>query len=172
VLVLGDHGRHEVIGKTDDERWLGHHLTPLYVWLPPALRGPMGVRPRHVDVVVSQADLTPTILGLTNLTPPLSPFMGQDLSCLIVADCRPDTGAVLLTSHSAALARNDGILTYGLKSGRLRAMDLGFQRARDVDPATAPDAAARLRHLKALVVASTLLVDQNRVWSWSHFGDK
>jgi len=170
VLVLGDHGRHEVIGKGADERWLGHHLTPLYVWLPPALRPALRVRPRHVDVVASQVDLTPTILGLMGLTPTVSPFVGQDLSCVIVADCRPDTEAVLLTSHSAASARRDGILTYGVKNGLLREIELGFQRSRSVDPAVEPGAADRVRRLKALIVTSTLLVDQNRVWSWAQLG--
>ena len=170
VLVLGDHGRHEVIGKGVDERWLGHHLTPLYVWLPPALRPVMGVRPRHIGVVASQVDLTPTILGLIGLTPAVSPFVGQDLSCVIVADCRPDNEAVLLTSHSAASARGDGILAYGVKSGLLREIELGFQRSRSVDAAVEPGAAERVRRLKALIVTSTLLVDQNRVWSWAQLG--
>jgi phosphoglycerol transferase MdoB-like AlkP superfamily enzyme len=170
VFVLGDHGRHEVIGKTADELWLGHHLTPLYVWLPSALRPAIGFRPRHVDTVASQVDLTPTILALTGLLPPVAPFVGKDLSCVLGSDCRPDNQAALLTSHSAALARNGKILAYGLKSGLLREMDLALRHSRDVDAASAPDAAAQLRRLKALVVASALLVDQNRVWSWADLG--
>jgi arylsulfatase A-like enzyme len=170
VVLLGDHGRHEVIGKTDEERWLGHHLTPLYVWLPPALRATTGFRPRHVDVVASQIDLTPTLLSLMRLTPSLSPFVGRDLSCVMRTDCRPDNEAVLLTSHSAALARNDGILTYGLKSGVMRFTDLAFERSRDVDPAAMPDAAERQRRIKALLVTATVLVDQNRIWSWPQLG--
>ena len=89
---------------------------------------------------------------------------------MIVADCRPDTEAVLLTSHSAASARRDGILTYGVKNGLLREIELGFQRSRSVDPAVEPGAADRVRRLKALIVTSTLLVDQNRVWSWAQLG--
>jgi phosphoglycerol transferase MdoB-like AlkP superfamily enzyme len=170
VFVLGDHGRHEVIGKTDDELWLGHHLTPLYVWLPPALRPAIGFRPRRVDTVASQVDLTPTVLALTGLLPPVAPFVGKDLSCVLGSDCRPDNQAALLTSHSAALVRNNRILAYGLKSGLLREMDLALRNSRDVDAASAPDAAAQLRRLKALIVASALLVDQNRVWSWAELG--
>jgi hypothetical protein len=170
VLVLGDHGRHEVIGKTPEELWLGHHLTPLYVWVAPALRQELGFRPRRVATVASQVDLTPTILGLTGLSPWISPFVGRDLSCVIVGDCRPDNEAVLATIHSAALARNDGILMYEIKTGRLREMDLELGHARDLDAATTPGVAEPLRRLKALVVVSSLLVDQNRVWSWPVLG--
>jgi arylsulfatase A-like enzyme len=170
VLVLGDHGRHEVLGATDEERWLGHHLTPLYVWLDPARRPALGFRPRRLDVVASQVDLAPTILALTGLAPSLSPFMGRDVSCVLASDCRPDNPATLLTSHSAALAGNDGILAYGLESGVLRSMDLALGNSRVVDAAASPEVAERLQRLKALVVAATLLVDQNRVWSWTEFG--
>jgi len=170
VFVLGDHGRHEVLGKSPDERWLGHHLTRLYVWMPPAMRGATGFRPRAVETVASHIDLAPTILALTGLTPRLSPFMGGDVSCVIVADCRPEREAVLLTTHSAGLVGGGRILTYGTKSGRLREMDLSLAHARDIEQPGAIDTAA-LERLKALVVSSTLLVDQNRVWSWSRFGD-
>ena len=169
MLLLGDHGRHEVLGRSDDERWLGHHLTPLYVWMPPALRASLGVRPRRVDTVASQVDLAPTILALTGLSPRLSPFFGADLSCVIVADCRPDNYAALMTSHSAALAGGGRLLAYGIKSGRVREMDLDLGHARDVTQ-SGPAEAAALARLKALVVTSTLLVDQNRVWSWPQFG--
>lgn len=169
VLLLGDHGRHEVLGRSDDERWLGHHLTPLYVWMPPALRASLGVRPRRVDTVASQVDLAPTILALTGLSPRLSPFFGADLSCVIVADCRPDNYAALMTSHSAALAGGGRLLAYGIKSGRVREMDLDLGHAHDVTQ-PGPAEAAALARLKALVVTSTLLVDQNRVWSWPQFG--
>jgi phosphoglycerol transferase MdoB-like AlkP superfamily enzyme len=168
VLILGDHGRHEVLGRTSDERWLGHHFTRLYVWLPPALRAATGFRPRRVDTVASQIDLAPTILALMGLSPRLSPFMGTDLSCVIVADCRPETEAPLLTNHSAALAGGGRILTYGITSGHLREMDLRLDHARDIEQPTPRDIAA-LERLKALLVTSSLLVEQNRVWSWSRF---
>ncbi len=170
VLVLGDHGRHEVLGRSPDERWLGHHLTPLYVWMPPALRAATGMRPRRVDTVASQIDLTPTILALTGLTPRLSPFMGADLSCVIVSDCRPDSHAVLLTSHAAGLAGDGRILAYGLQTGRLRETDLALGNARDIERPDARETAV-IERLKAFLVSSTLLVDQNRVWSWARFGE-
>jgi phosphoglycerol transferase MdoB-like AlkP superfamily enzyme len=170
VLVLGDHGRHEVLGRSPDERWLGHHLTPLYVWMPPALRAATGSRPRRVDTVASHVDLAPTILGLTGLTPRLSPFMGADLSCVVVSDCRPDSQAVLLTSHTAGLVGDGRILAYGLKTGRLRETDLALGQPRDIERPDARDLAA-IERLKALLVSSTLLVDQNRVWSWARFGE-
>jgi phosphoglycerol transferase MdoB-like AlkP superfamily enzyme len=170
VLVLGDHGRHEVLGRSSDERWLGHHLTRLYVWMPPALRATTGFRARRVETVVSHVDLAPTLLGLLGLAPRLSPFMGADLSCVIVADCRPQRDAVLLTSHSAGLVAGGRILTYNLKARRLRDMTLTLDGARDIEQPSAADIAA-VERLKALVVTSTLLVDQNRVWSWARFGD-
>jgi len=170
VLVLGDHGRHEVLGRSPDERWLGHHLTPLYVWMAPGLRAATGSRPRRVDTVASHVDLTPTILALTGLAPRLAPFMGADLSCVIVADCRPDTQAVLLTSHTVGLVGGGRILAYGIKTGRLREVDLALGHARDIEQPDAAEAAV-IERLKALVVSATLLVDQNRVWSWSRFGD-
>jgi hypothetical protein len=170
VLVLGDHGRHEVLGRSPDERWLGHHLTPLYVWMPPALRATTGSRPRRVDTVASQVDLAPTILALTGLTPRLSPFMGADLSCVIVADCRPDSNAVLLTAHTAGFVAGHRILAYSTKTGRLRETDLALGHPRDIEQPDAAEAAA-IERLKALLVTSTLLVEQNRVWSWSRFGE-
>ena len=170
VLVLGDHGRHEVLGRSPDERWLGHHLSPLYIWMPPALRAAAGFRPRRVDTVASHVDLTPTILALTGLAPRVSPFMGADLSCVIVSDCRPEHHAVLFTSHSAGLAGGGHILAYGTKTGRLREVDLALANPRDIEQPDAREAAA-IAQLKALLVTSTLLVEQNRVWSWSRFGE-
>jgi len=170
VLVLGDHGRHEVLSRSPDERWLGHHLTRLYVWMPPARRAATGFRPRRVDTIASQIDLAPTILALTGVPTRLSPFMGGDVSCVILADCRPEREAVLLTSHSAALVGGGRILTYGLKSGRVRDMDLALGHARDIEP-PGPAELAAVERLKALVVTSTLLVEHNRVWSWARFGD-
>jgi len=170
VLVLGDHGRHEVLGRSPDERWLGHHLTRLYVWMPPALRAATGSTPRRVETVASHVDLAPTILALTGLTPRLSPFMGADISCVIVSDCRPDTEAVLMTSHSVGLVGSGHILTYGVKTDRLREVDLALGNPRDIEQPDAREAAAVAR-LKALTVSSTLLVEQNRVWSWARFGE-
>jgi hypothetical protein len=170
VLILGDHGRHEVLGQSPDERWLGHHMTRLYVWMPPAMRAATGFRARSVETVASQIDLAPTVLALTGVTPRLSPFMGGDVSCVIVGHCRPEREAVLLTRQNVGLVGGGRILTYGLKSGRLREMDLALGHARDIEQPGALESAA-VERLKALVVSSTLLVDQNRVWSWSRFGD-
>jgi hypothetical protein len=169
VLLLGDHGRHEVIGDTSDERWIGHHLTSLYVWMPPALRRGGGWRSRHVATVASHVDVAPTVLALTALTPRVSPFVGKDLSCLIVADCGPDNRAALMTTHNAALVSNDRLLAYGIKNGVLREMDLALRHARDIHHPAGADA-AELERLKGLIVASELLLDQNRLWSWPLFG--
>jgi len=168
VLVLGDHGRHEVLGNPTDETWLAHHVTPLFVWMDPSLRGP-GFRPRRVETVASHVDLAPTILTLTGVPLGVSPFLGRDVSCVIVSDCRLDNRAVLFTSHSAALVEDGRILQYGTKSGRLYETDLGLQRSRPADERE-PDVADRLRRIKAFLVASTVLLDENRVWSWQELG--
>jgi Sulfatase len=169
VLLMGDHGRHEVLGRSDDERWLGHHLTPLYVWLPPALRASTGFRPRRVETIASHVDLAPTVLGLVGLTPPISPFMGADLSCVIAGECQPANEAVLMTSHSVALAGDGRLLTYRIKNAAVRSMDLDLGHAVDVRQ-PGPAETAALERLKALVVSATLLADQNRLWSWPLFG--
>jgi len=170
VFILGDHGRHEVLGRSPDERWLGHHLTRLYVWMSPAQRAAIGFHPRRVDTIASHIDLAPTILALTGVAARVSPFMGGDVSCVIVADCHPEREAVLLTSHSAGLVGSGRILTYGLKSGRVRDMDLALGHARDIEH-PGPTETAAVERLKALIVSSTLLVDYNRVWSWARFGE-
>ena len=82
VLIMGDHGRHEYIGATDMERWVGHHTTPLFIWMDQSLRTTRTYRPRTTSTVASHVDLTPTILGLSGLLPRVSPFLGHDLSCL------------------------------------------------------------------------------------------
>src|SRR5262249_23006471 len=124
----------------------------------------------RVDRVASQVDLAPTILGLTGLAPRLAPFMGADLSCVIVSDCRPEFQAVVLTSHTAGLVGDGRILAYGLKTGRLRETDLALGHPRDIERPD-PRELAAIERLKALLVSSTLLVDQNRVWSWARFGE-
>src|SRR5207247_133540 len=57
VLLLGDHGRHERVGRTDLENEAGHFTVPLAVWLDPSLRAPSIYRPRVVSGVASQLDL-------------------------------------------------------------------------------------------------------------------
>lgn len=167
--MLGDHGRHEVVGSTEDERWLGHHLTPLFVWMDPASRAAAGFRPRRVDIVASQVDVGPTILGLLGLTPRVSPFLGKDLHCLLVSDCRLEHRAMVFTGHSAAVVEQGRILRYELESGLVRETDLAGGNGRVVDPAE-PEVAKRLARLQAMLVASTRVLAQNRVWSWQHLG--
>src|SRR5436309_5720563 len=87
VLLLGDHGRHEAIGRSEVENSAGHFTAPLAVWLDRSLRTPSGYRPRVVPGMASQIDLTPTILALAGLTPRLSSFAGHDVSCALAADC-------------------------------------------------------------------------------------
>ncbi len=75
VFILGDHGRHDEMGKSIWEERAGHVMAPLFVWMDPSLRTPETYRPRTIATVASQVDLAPTILGLTGQAPRLGPFL-------------------------------------------------------------------------------------------------
>ena len=53
VLVLGDHGRHERLARTEAENSAGHFMAPLAVWLHPSLRTASVYRPRAVAGLAS-----------------------------------------------------------------------------------------------------------------------
>ncbi|MGH7165091.1 MAG: LTA synthase family protein, partial [Nitrospiraceae bacterium] len=173
VFILGDHGRHERIGQTQTE-WSGHFTSPLFLWMDDSLRSPQTYRPRTVSAVASQVDLAPTILGLTGLMPRFSPFLGRDLSCLLVTECLKDNFAFLSSVYDDLIALADyrGLLLYSLRTETLYQTDLKLEdppvsRAID-DPAVAD----RYRRLLALYVSANVLLEQNRIWSWKDLGAK
>ncbi len=175
VFILGDHGRHERIGTTELEKQAGHFMAPLFVWLDDSLRTPENYRPRIVSSIASQVDLTPTILGILGLTPAVSPFLGQNLSCLLASDCLDGSFAFLSSVYDdlIGLADNEGLLLYSLRTGILRMADL--QVAHPTVVATADSDLTkerRFRKLLALHVSSNTLLDQNRIWSWTELGGK
>lgn len=49
VLILGDHGRHEVVGRIEPEQQAGHFPAPLLIWMDASLRTPETFRPRSVS---------------------------------------------------------------------------------------------------------------------------
>jgi arylsulfatase A-like enzyme len=174
VLLLGDHGRHERVGRTDVENEAGHYTVPLAVWLDPSLRTPATYRPRVVPGVASQVDLTPTILGLAGLMPRLSAFTGRDVSCALAADCLPDRAVYLseVYDEGAGIADRDGFWFYGFRSRALEHTDFVLrapaQRFAPDDPAVA----ARVERILALYVTANALIEQNALWSWREFGER
>jgi hypothetical protein len=174
MIILGDHGRHESIGTTDAEHQAGHFLSPLYFWVDETLRREGNYRPRVVDYVASQVDVAPTVLAINGLTPPVAPFMGRNVTCLLTADCLSGGQAYLSSVYDdlIGLADPSGIWMYSFRRDLLTAVDLDLQY-----PATHPsldDPAARekVRLMTALYLASNTLLEQNRLWSWQIPGSK
>ncbi len=172
VFILGDHGRHESVGQTDQERWVSHYTVPLFIWMNQSLRTPSTYRPRTVTTVASQVDLTPTILALTGLSPRVSPFLGRDLSCLLVGDCLRNNFAVLSSQDRIALADRHGLLWYSIRNETLQETDLGVETPAVNRAVSDPAIASRYRTLVALFVSATIMLEENRIWSWKDLGAK
>ena len=168
VFILGDHGRHEHEGETAVEKQIGHFLTPLFMWMDDSLRTQSNYRPRAVSSIASQVDLMPTILAMNGLTPKVAPFLGRDISCLLVRDCVQDNFAYLISPYGdevIGLADQRGILLYGLRTKLLTHVDLSL---RETDPApreTDPRFEISYRQLQGLYVSSNWLLDRNLIWS-------
>jgi len=174
VFILGDHGRHEMKGKSQPEQHLGHFMSPLFVWLDPSLRTPANYRPRVVSAVASQVDLAPTILALNGIAPHVSALLGHDLSCILVRDCGEDNVAYLSSVYSdvIALADKAGFLVYALPSGELYETDLALRTPAVVRAAGDSAVSARYRRLLALYVSSNVLLERNQIWSWKEWGKR
>ena len=174
VLILGDHGRHEKVGQTDLENQVGHFMTPLFLWIDDTLREPGTYRPRTVTTVASQVDLLPTILGLNDVNPRLSPSLGHDLSCLLESDCLDNNLAFLSSVYDdlIGLADHEGFLLYSLRSHALRRADLNLKEAAVPVEPTDPAIAPRYRRMLGLYVSANTILNQNKIWSWKEFGQK
>src|SRR5262245_2050035 len=165
VLVLGDHGRHERVARDDVENAAGHFTVPLAVWFDPSLRAASVYRPRVARDMVSQLDITPTILGLTGLTPRLSPFAGRDVTCALVTDCVSDRAAYLSEVYEpgAGLVDREGFWFYGFARHTLDHIDLALagppRRLTADDPAAGP----RIERILALYVTANTLTEQNTI---------
>jgi hypothetical protein len=173
VLILGDHGRHGRIGRTDAEAMVGNFLAPLFVWMDESLVDPTIFRPRTVSRVASQVDLLPTILSITGLMPALAPFVGRDLSCAFVRDCLADNVAYLsnVSENLLGLVDRDGIWMYPVRARTGHEMDLGVTGASRERAVTDPEVASRQERLLSLYVTGNLLLVRNRLWSTREFGD-
>jgi phosphoglycerol transferase MdoB-like AlkP superfamily enzyme len=172
VVLLGDHGRHERIARTEFENEAGHFSAPLAIWLDASLRTGTSYRPRVVPGVASQLDLTPTILGLAGLTPPLSPFVGRDIGCALAEDCLGDRPAYLaeVYDQGGGLADRDGFWFYGFNRRTVEHADLALRQPSRVWAADDPAVAARVERILALYVMANALVERNAIWSWGEFG--
>jgi arylsulfatase A-like enzyme len=167
VIILGDHGRHEAIGQTDVERQVGHFLAPLYVWLDESLRTQENYRPRVVDPIASQVDIAPTVLALAGFTPPLAPFVGRDMSCLLTADCMRTNQAYLSSVYDEVigLADTSGIWLYSFRRDELMVVDLDLRRNAERVSTDDKWARERMSTLAGLYLTGNLLLEQNRLWS-------
>lgn len=167
VVILGDHGRHEHVGETALEKQMGHFLTPLYLWVPPALRAQIPIRPRTVSTVASQVDVAPTILSMIGLLPQDTPFLGRDLSCLLMRDCHHDNFAFLISPYGdelIGLADHEGILMYGLRTEALTWTDLALSREQASGLQADGRLAERARRLLSLYYSTNAVLDRNKVW--------
>ena len=172
IFVLGDHGRHEPVGRTDQEKQIGHFLSPLMVWVDGSLRSPSNFKPRTVGTIASQVDLAPTILAMNGLMPPVSPFLGRDVGCALAADC-PELGTAFLSSaydDAIGLADRDGILFYSFRTELLWQADLNLEGPPIVQVGTDRDKTDRYRRMLALYISANTLLEQGRVWSWKELG--
>jgi Sulfatase len=172
LFILGDHGSHARLGNSDVQRWTGHFTTPLFIWMDESLRSSMNYRPRVVRIVASQVDVTPTILGLTGLTPNLSPHMGQDLRCALATECLGDNWAYLRGWGRMGLADRTGLTVFSLEGQSCQQTDLQLQVEIERPCPHDEDVAARYRRLLALLVSSGVLLEQNRLWSMKEFGPR
>lgn len=174
IFILGDHGRHEAVGRTELEKQVGHLMAPLFIWIDESLRAGGLHYPRTVSAVASQVDLAPTILALNGLTPSVAPFLGRDLSCVLVTDCLDDNFAYLSSVYDdlIGLADRRGLWLYSLRRETFYQTDFGLEGPAVLRPVTDPDVAPRYRRLLALYVSTNALLEQNRIWSWKEWGGR
>ena len=174
VFILGDHGRHEEMGKDIVEQRVGHFMAPLFIWMDPSLRTPETYRPRVITVVGSQVDLSPTILALTNQTPGIAPFLGKDLSCSFATDCLRDNFAFLSSVRHGLVGIADG---RGVFLFDIERNDFFTNNVLTLEGVSVPfverfpDREAQQRRVQALYVSSNVIRERNRLWSWRVFQD-
>jgi hypothetical protein len=172
MFVLGDHGRHEPIGRNEQEKQVGHFLSPLLVWVDGSLRSASNFKPRTVGTIASQVDLMPTILAMNGLLPRVSPFLGRDVSCVLSAECQNDNTAFLTSAYDDLIGFVDreGILSYSFRTEALAQADLNLAGPPVRRLPTEPEVAARYRRMLGLYVSANSLIEQSRVWSWKELG--
>ena len=174
VVILGDHGRHEPVGRTDIERKAGHFASPLFIWMDESLRTPATYRPRTVSAITSQVDVAPTLLALTGGLPAVGSFAGHDVSCLLVRDCVLDHVAYVTSVYDnlVGLASADGLLLYSLSTETYQEATLDFQSLPEDQAGQRRLSAARGPQLLAVHEVANVALDTNRLWSWREFASR
>ncbi|MBI4003322.1 MAG: LTA synthase family protein [Nitrospira defluvii] len=174
VVIVGDHGRHEQVGRTELERKAGHFASALFIWMDESLRTPATYRPRAVATIASQVDVAPTLLALNGLMPAMAPFAGRDLTCALVEDCLPDHVAYLTSVYDnlVGLASREGLLLYSFQTETFQEADLTFEALPEEPPGERRLPASRYQDLLALYEVSNAALDANRLWSWREFGPR
>ncbi len=167
LLVLGDHGRHEAVGRTDVEQQVGHFLSPLYFWVDESLRSDSRYRPGIVSQVASQVDIAPTLLAINGLIPKVAPFVGRNLTCLLTSNCLDSNRAYLSSVYDDLIGITDssGLWTYSLRRNALTFVDLDLQYPAVHLSIEEPDAKRYVRAMTSLYFASNMLLEQNKIWS-------
>jgi len=174
VVILGDHGRHEPVGKSDLERKIGHFASPLFVWMDESLRSPATYRPGTVSTIASQVDLAPTLLSLIGGLPALSSFAGHDVSCALVRDCLPEQVAYLTSVYDnmVGLASAEGLLVHSFTTDSFQGATLNFEAIPEEQARGGRRSLAREQELLALYEVANLTLDADRLWSWREFGSR
>jgi phosphoglycerol transferase MdoB-like AlkP superfamily enzyme len=174
VFVLGDHGRHEAVGRTDLERAIGHFTAPLMIWLDPTLRSTVTYRPRTVQTIASQVDVAPTILAMNGLMPSMAPFAGHDVSCALASDCMEHNTAYLTSVYDnlVGLATSEGLVLYSFRTETFQDVGPGFHLRQELRGPHRLAALPRYRELMALYEVSNVALDSNHIWSWREFGQR
>jgi phosphoglycerol transferase MdoB-like AlkP superfamily enzyme len=174
VVMLGDHGRHEAVGATEIEKQVGHFMAPLMIWCDKSLRVRRECRPGTISAIASQVDVAPTVLGLAGVAPPITGFMGRDLSCEMTGECLRSGWAFLSSVYDdlSGWVDEKGILVYSFRTEKLLAVDMDVRQSPVQVKSDAPDIRERFENLMAFHVASNMLLDQNRLWSWTEWGGR
>lgn len=172
VFILGDHGRHEPIGRTDQEQLIGHFLAPFFIWVDGSLRSASNYKPRVVGTIASQVDVAPTILAMNGLLPRVSPFLGRDVSCALAVECQESNTAFLSSAddESIGLVDREGILSYSFRTETLAQADVNLEGPPIRRLPTDPSVAMRYRRMLGLYVGVNSLIEQGRVWSRKELG--
>ena len=181
VLVLGDHGRHEGIGGSDPAARGSHFLVPFYLWIDPSLESEMPTRAKTISHIASQVDIGPTILAMNNLTPPVAPFLGQDLSCSFHTECLAGNIAYLSGAHddSIGIVNEDFMWLYRFKiktffrtrlDGQYPEQDQTFSEfGPEFSDKNSPYYKIR-QQMFGLYVSSNVALEEGQIWSKAVFG--
>lgn len=100
-VVVADHGA-RVYGKAQ---------VPMKSYeIPLLVMAPKHIAARHIDILTSQIDIAPTVMGLLGLEY-IAPFYGQDVLTLEASSSRP---IFLNHNHDVALYQNHQLVVLGL----------------------------------------------------------